>query len=507
MKGTTMQIATLPRPELIQMADALAREKDITKSDVLEAMEQGISKAGRSKYGPEYDIRTKIDPNTGAIKMARYLTVVEDVMDEFTQISLTEAHKKNSSLKIGDEIIDILPPMDFGRIAAQTAKQVITQKVREAERMRQYNDMKDKKGEIVNGTVKRVEGGNLILEIGRVEALLRRDELIPRETYRIGDRLRAYVLDVRPELKGPQVFLSRSHPQFLAKLFTAEVPEIYDGTIEIKSVSRDPGSRAKIAVWSKDNTLDARGACIGMRGVRVQAIVQELQGEKIDVIQWSSDPATFIVNALAPNEVLKIVIDEESKNVEIVLSDEQLSIAIGRRGQNIKLVSQLTGWHIDMMTEAQESEHRINETKERVELFMHALDVDDMMAHLLVQEGFSKVEDIAYIALEELASIEGFDEALAEELQNRAKAYLIVAQDNLEKKVQELKLKKDLQSFEGLTLEQLVKLGEKDIKSLDDLADLSGDELVEILGKTNITEDDANALIMKAREHWFANEK
>ncbi|MBR4931682.1 MAG: transcription termination/antitermination protein NusA, partial [Alphaproteobacteria bacterium] len=426
---------------------------------------------------------------------------------EFTQISLTDAHKKNRSLKIGDEIIDILPPMDFGRIAAQTAKQVITQKVREAERMRQYNDMKDKKGEIVNGTVKRVEGGNLILEIGRVEALLRRDELIPRETYRIGDRLRAYVLDVRPELKGPQVFLSRSHPQFLAKLFTAEVPEIYDGTIEIKSVSRDPGSRAKIAVWSKDNTLDARGACIGMRGVRVQAIVQELQGEKIDVIQWSSDPATFIVNALAPNEVLKIVIDEESKNVEIVLSDEQLSIAIGRRGQNIKLVSQLTGWHIDMMTEAQESEHRINETKERVELFMHALDVDDMMAHLLVQEGFSKVEDIAYIALEELASIEGFDEALAEELQNRAKAYLIVAQDNLEKKVQELKLKKDLQSFEGLTLEQLVKLGEKDIKSLDDLADLSGDELVEILGKANITEDDANALIMKAREHWFANEK
>ena len=397
--------------------------------------------------------------------------------------------------------------MDFGRIAAQTAKQVITQKVREAERMRQYNDMKDKKGEIVNGTVKRVEGGNLILEIGRVEALLRRDELIPRETYRIGDRLRAYVLDVRPELKGPQVFLSRSHPQFLAKLFTAEVPEIYDGTIEIKSVSRDPGSRAKIAVWSKDNTLDARGACIGMRGVRVQAIVQELQGEKIDVIQWSSDPATFIVNALAPNEVLKIVIDEESKNVEIVLSDEQLSIAIGRRGQNIKLVSQLTGWHIDMMTEAQESEHRINETKERVELFMQALDVDDMMAHLLVQEGFSKVEDIAYIALEELASIEGFDEALAEELQNRAKAYLIVAQDNLEKKVQELKLKKDLQSFEGLTLEQLVKLGEKDIKSLDDLADLSGDELVEILGETNITEEDANALIMNAREHWFANEK
>ncbi len=502
-----MQIATLPRPELIQMADALAREKDITKADVLEAMEQGISKAGRSKYGPEYDIRTKIDPNTGAIKMARYLTVVENVEDEFTQISVSDAHRKDKSLKIGDEIVDMLPPMDFGRIAAQTAKQVITQKVREAERMRQYNEMKDKKGEIVNGIVKRVEGGNLILEIGRVEALLRRDELIPREMYRIGDRLRAYVLDVRPEIKGPQVFLSRSHPQFLAKLFVAEVPEIYDGTIEIKAVSRDPGSRAKIAVWSKDNTLDARGACIGMRGVRVQAIVQELQGEKIDVVQWSSEPATFIVNALAPNEVLKIVIDEESRNVEVVLSEEQLSLAIGRRGQNIKLVSQLTGWHIDMMNEAQESEHRINETKERVELFMRALDVDDMMAHLLIQEGFSKVEDIAYIALDELAGIEGFDEAIAEELQNRAKAHLIVKQDTMEKQVKELNISSELENFDGLTLEMLVKLGEKDIKTLDDLADLAGDELVEIVGQDLLNEDDANALIMKAREHWFANEK
>ncbi len=502
-----MQIATLPRPELIQMADALAREKDITKADVLNAMEQGISKAGRSKYGPEYDIRTQIDPNTGAIKMARYLTVVDEVEDEFTQISLAEAQKKDKSLKVGDEIIDMLPPMDFGRIAAQTAKQVITQKVREAERMRQYNEMKDKKGEIVNGIVKRVEGGNLILEIGRVEALLRRDELIPREMYRIGDRLRAYVLDVRPEIKGPQVFLSRSHPQFLAKLFMAEVPEIYDGTIEVKSVARDPGSRAKVAVWSKDNTLDARGACIGMRGMRVQAIVQELQGEKIDVVQWSADPATFIVNALAPNKVLKIVIDEESRNVEIVLSEEELSLAIGRRGQNIKLVSQLTGWHIDMMTEAQESEHRMNETKERVDLFMKALDVDDMMAHLLVQEGFSKVEDIAYVPLEELAGIEGFDEALAEELQNRAKAHLIMKQDTMEKKVKELHVSSDLESFEGLTLEMLVKLGENGVKTLDDLADLAGDELVEIVGADMLNEEEANAIIMKAREHWFAEKK
>ena len=498
-----MQIATLPRPELIQMADLLAREKNISKKDVLESMEQGISKAGRSKYGPEYDIRTKIDPQTGAIEMARYITVVEVVEDEFTQISLADAQKKDASLKLGDEIVDPLPPMDFGRIAAQTAKQVITQKVREAERMCQYNEMKSRKGEIVSGIVKRVEGGNLVVEVAHVEALLRRDELIPRETYRVGDRLRAYVLDVRAEVKGPQVFLSRSHPQFLAKLFAAEVPEIYDGTIEVKSVSRDPGSRAKIAVWSKDNTLDARGACIGMRGVRVQAIVQELQGEKIDVVQWSSDPATFIVNALAPSEVLKIVIDEESKNVEVVLSEEQLSLAIGRRGQNIRLISQLTGWHIDMMNEAQESEHRINETKERVELFMQALDIDDMMAHLLIQEGFSKVEDIAFISMSELADIEGFDEALAEELQNRAKAYLIMKQDSMEKQLEELNLDSSLKDFEGLSLDMLVKLGENNVKTLDDLADLAADELIDILGKGSITEADANALIMKAREHWF----
>ncbi len=498
-----MQVATFPRPELIQMADTLAREKGITKEAVLEAMEQGISKAGRSKYGPEYDIRTQIDPKTGAITMARYITVVDEVEDEFTQMTLEDARKKDKTLKVGDEIVDPLPPMDFGRIAAGTAKQVIMQKVRDAERFQQYNEMKDKKGEIVNGTVKRVEAGNLVVELaGRVEAMLRRDELIPRENYRVGDRIRALILDVRSEIKGPQVFLSRSHPDFLAKLFVAEVPEIYDGLIEIKSVARDPGSRAKIAVWSKDSSVDARGACIGMRGIRVQAVVTELQGEKIDVVNWSSDPATFIVNALAPNEVLKIVIDEEAGNVEVVLSEEQLSLAIGRRGQNIRLVSQLTGWHIDMMNEAQESEHRIAETKERVDLFMRALDVDDMMAHILIQEGFAKVEDIAFIALEELTGIEGFDEDLATELQNRAKAYLIAEQERQTSKVQELAIADDLKNFDGLTLDMVVKLGEAGIKTLDDLADLAGDELQEIVGDA-LSETDANAIIMKAREHWF----
>ena len=502
-----MQVSTLPRPELIQMADILAREKNIDKSAVLDAMEQGISKAGRSKYGPEYDIRTKIDPNTGAIQMARYLTIVEVVEDEFTQISLADAQKKDPSLKVGDEIVDLLPPMDFGRIAAQTAKQVITQKVRDAERMCQYNEMKDKKGQIVNGIVKRVENGNLIVEVGHVETLLRRDELIPRESYRVGDRIRALVLDVRAEQRGPQVFLTRSHPQFLAALFTAEVPEIYDGTIEIKGVARDPGSRAKIAVYSKDSTIDARGACIGMRGIRVQAVVTELQGEKVDVVLWSPDPATFIVNALAPNEVLKIVIDEQAGNVEVVLNEEQLSLAIGRRGQNIKLISQLTGWHIDMMTEAQEAEHREAETKERVDLFMKALDIDDMMARILIQEGFAKVEDIAYIALDELTNIEGFDEDLAQELQNRAKAYLVARQDTLSKQIEEQQVSEDLKKMEGLTLDMVAALGNAGIKTLDDFADLASDELIEIVGEKNMDVDTANALIMKAREHWFEEGK
>ena len=500
-----MQTSTLPRPELIQMADLLAHEKGLNKNAILTAREEGISKAGRSKYGPEYDIRTHIDPNDGSIEMKRVLTIVETVEDEFKQISLAEARKNDKFAKVGDLVSDPLPPMDFGRIAAQTAKQVIMQKVREAERNQQYEEMVDKKGQIVHGTVKRVEAGNLIVEVGHTEAMLRRDELIPREIYRVGDRIRALVLDVRREIKGPQIFLTRSHPDFLAALFKAEVPEVYDGQIEIKAVARDPGSRSKIAVYASDNTIDARGACIGMRGVRVQAVCAELQGEKIDVITWSPDPATFIINALAPNEVLKIVIDEEAKNVEVVMNEEQLSLAIGRRGQNIRLVSQLTGWHIDMMTEAQEAEHRQNETQERVNLFMSALDIDDMMAHLLIQEGFSSVEDIAYIALDELLSIQGFDEALATELQNRAKAYLIAKENEINAKLKELKLAKDLTSFEGLNNEMLVKLGEKGVKTLDDFADLASDELLEIVGDA-LTEKQANELIMKAREHWFVQE-
>ena len=490
-------------PELLQIADAVAREKGIFADDVLGAMEFAISRAGRTKYGSEYDIRAHIDRKTGEIKIARYIEVVNEVENEPTQILLADARKKQKDIQVGEFLIDELPPMDFGRIAAQTAKQVIVQKVKDAERAHQFEEFKEKKGEIIHGTVKRIELGNVIVDLGRAEAMLRRDELIPNETYHVGDRIRAYVLDVRQEVRGPQIFLSRSHPQFLAKLFASEVPEVYDGIIEIKSVARDPGSRAKVAVYSKDSSVDPRGACIGVRGVRIQAIVTELQGEKIDVVHWSSDAATFIINALAPAEVVKIFFEEESKNVEVVVPEEQLSQAIGRRGQNVRLTSLLTGFHIDVLTADQEAANRQAEEKERLELFTSALDADEMIAHLLIQEGFTQIEELADAELSELASIEGFDESIATELQSRAVSYLSERQNVLLKKKEKLGLSEDLCAFEGLDLEKLVKLGEKGVKTLDDFADLSSDELIEILGKENLKEDVANQMIMKAREHWF----
>ena len=347
----TMQTSvTYARPELLQVADTVARDKGIDRDEVLQAMEQAIQKAGRSKYGQEYDIRAEIDRKNGEIRLMRFREVKDPVENEATQIPLGEAKRLNPEAEVGDFITDPLPPIDFGRIAAQTAKQVIVQKVRDAERQRQYSEYKDRVGEIVNGLVKRVEFGNVIVDLGRAEAILRRDELLPRESFRQGERVRAYIYDVRQEVRGPQIFLSRTHPQFMAKLFAQEVPEIYDGIIEIKSVARDPGSRAKIAVISNDSGIDPVGACVGMRGSRVQAVVAELQGEKIDIIPWSQDPATFVVNALAPAEVAKVVMDEEQRRIEVVVPDEQLSLAIGRRGQNVRLASQLTGWDIDILT-------------------------------------------------------------------------------------------------------------------------------------------------------------
>jgi N utilization substance protein A len=499
---------TFARPELLQVADTVARDKGIDRDEVLEAMEQAVQKAGRSKYGQEYDIRAEIDRRNGEIRLLRFREVVETIENEATQIALEAAQRLNPEAEIGDFITDPLPPIDFGRIAAQTAKQVIVQKVRDAERQRQFKEFKDRIGEIVNGLVKRVEFGNVVVDLGRAEAMVRRDELLPRESFRQGERVRAYIYDVRQEARGPQIFLSRTHPQYMAKLFVQEVPEIYDGIIEIKAVARDPGSRAKIAVISRDSGIDPVGACVGMRGSRVQAVVGELQGEKIDIIPWSSDPATFVVNALAPAEVTKVVMDEEQRRIEVVVPDDQLSLAIGRRGQNVRLASQLTGWDIDILTEAEESERRTEEFRSRSQLFIDALDIDDVIAHLLVTEGFGSLEEVAFVPVEDLAEIEGFDVDVAGELQERARNALERRDREYESRSRELGIEDDLVALEGLTPGMLVTLAENGIKTLDDFAGLAGDELMEMLaasdkGGVKLELDDSNALIMAARAHWF----
>ena len=497
----------IARPELLLVADAVAREKNIEREEVLEAMEQAIQKAGRAKYGHEKDIRATIDRKTGDVRLSRWTEAVEVVENEETQIPFLIAKKFKPDIEIGGHLVDPLPPIDFGRIAAQTAKQVIVQRVREYERKKQYEEFKDRVGEIINGTVKRTEYGNMMVELGRAEALLRRDELIPRESFRNGDRVRAYIYDVRDEPRGPQIFLSRTHPGFLAKLFAQEVPEIYDGIIEIKAVSRDPGSRAKMAVISRDSSIDPVGACVGMRGSRVQAVVAELQGEKIDIIPWSPQAATFVVNALAPAEVTKVVLDEEAGRVEVVVPDDQLSLAIGRRGQNVRLASQLTRWDIDILTEAEESERRQEEFRRRSGLFVEALDVDDVIAALLVTEGFNTIEELAYTPVEELGEIEGFDEDVGAELIRRAEAFISKRDTALEEKRVELGVGDDIAGIETLTPPMLVALGEKGVKTLDDLADLASDELIEIVGAEAMDEATANEVIMAARAHWFAGEE
>ena len=502
-----METATQPKLELIQVADVVAREKGIEREEVLEAMEQAIQKAGRSKYGHEHDIRAAIDRSNGEIRLTRCTEVVEEVEEEVRQITLGEAQKRDPALALGDFIVEPLPPIDFGRIAAQTAKQVIVQEVRRAERARQFEEYKDRVSETVNGIVKRVEFGNVTVDLGRAEGILRRDELLPRESFRNGDRVRAYIHDVREEQRGPQIFLSRTHPQFMSALFQQEVPEIYDGIIEIKSVARDPGSRAKIAVISYDSSIDPVGACVGMRGSRVQAVVGELQGEKIDIIPWSPDPATFVVNALAPAEVAKVVLDEEAGRIEVVVPDEQLSLAIGRRGQNVRLASMLSGWDIDILTEAEESERRQEEFRSRSQLFIDALDIDDVMAHLLVAEGFRSVEEIAHTQMEDLTDIQGFDEDIASELQTRANLFMEAERERLDGRRAELGIADDLVAFEGLSLAQVVTLGEAEIKTLDDFADLASDEVREILGEGAFDSEQADALIMAARAHWFDDEE
>ncbi len=494
--------------DLLDVAKNIAKEKGIEAEEVLGAMENAIAKAGRTKYGQEFDIRAHVDRDTGKIGLFRYLEVVESIESEpdeekVNKIDLKDAHIKDKELKIGDFLIDQLPQIDFGRIAVQTAKQVIVQKVKEAERSMQYSQFKDKVGEIVNGIVKRVEYGNVVVDLGRAEALLKREELLNRETFRRSDRVRAYIMDVREELKGPQIFLSRAHNQFLVKLFTQEVPEIYDGIIEVKSVARDPGSRAKIAVFSKEKSIDPVGACVGMRGSRVQAVVNELQGEKIDIVLWSEDIATFVVNALGPAEVDKVIIEEELNKIDIIVPDEQLSLAIGRRGQNVRLASSVTGWDIDILTISQESDRRNEELKRISQIFISGLDVDEVIAHLLVTEGFSSVEDVSMVTSEELSSIEGFDENLANELKERAKVFLKKTEEEDLQKIKSMGIEDYLIKETPFNPKQLKTLVEKDVKTRNDLADLSSDELIEIIGSNSLEQKKADEIIIDARKHWF----
>jgi N utilization substance protein A len=505
------------KAELIAIADAVAREKSIDRMIVIEAMEEAIQRAARARYGAENDIRAKIDPRGGDLRLWRVLEVVEEPEDYFKQISLVDAREKEKDAALGDFIVDPLPPIEFGRIAAQAAKQVIVTKVRDAERERQYDEYKDRQGEIITGLVKRVEFGHIVVDLGRAEGVIRRDQQIPREVMRPGDRVRSLITLVRRENRGPQIFLSRAHPDFMKKLFAQEVPEIYDGVIEIKACARDPGSRAKIGVLSHDSSIDPVGACVGMRGSRVQAVVQELAGEKIDIIPWSPETATFVVNALQPAQVSKVVIDEEDTRIEVVVPDDQLSLAIGRRGQNVRLAGQLTGHQIDIMTEAAESEKRQKEFVERSQLFETELELDETLAQLLVAEGFTSLEEVAYVETEELASIEGLDEDVAAELQSRAVEALERREAGYRDARRALGVEDALAEIPGLTEEMLVRLGSKGIRTLDDLADLSTDELIGkgdkrreipagVLASFGISQDDGNAIIMAARQHWFADE-
>ncbi|RXR30493.1 transcription termination factor NusA [Sphingobium fluviale] len=513
------------KAELIAIANSVASEKMIDKAIVIEAMEDAIQRAARARYGAENDIRAKLDPDTGDLRLWRVVEVVEVVEDYFKQVDLKQGQKLQPGAALGDFIVDPLPPIDLGRIDAQSAKQVIFQKVRDAERERQFEEFKDRVGEIITGVVKSVEFGHVVVNLGRAEGVIRRDQQIPREVVRVGDRVRSVVLNVRRENRGPQIFLSRAHPEFMKKLFAQEVPEIYDGIITIMAAARDPGSRAKIGVISRDGSIDPVGACVGMKGSRVQAVVQEMQGEKIDIIPWSEDTATFVVNALQPATVSRVVIDEDEGRIEVVVPDDQLSLAIGRRGQNVRLASQLTGKAIDIMTEADASEKRQKEFVERSELFQNELDVDETLSQLLVAEGFGELEEVAYVGVEELAAIEGFDEELAEELQNRAQEALERREAAAREERRALGVEDALAEMPHLTEAMLVTLGKAGIRTLDDLADLATDELIAkkrqndrrknreavedkggVLAAYGLSEEQGNEIIMAARAHWFEDE-
>jgi len=520
--------------EMLQVADAVAREKSIDKEHVLEAMEQAIQMGARRKYGMGLNISAHIDRVDGNITIKQLWEVVNQVMEPVSeeevrnahrelrdpemrpalgedgkpvkrngiQILLDEAQKINPELKLGEFVSEDVPPFDFGRIAAQAAKQVIFQKVRDAERVKEFDEYKDRKGETISGIVKRVDHNGVLVDLGRAEAIMPRNEIIPRETYRQGDRVRAYIYDVRREVRGPQIFLSRTHPQFMVALFEQEVPEIASSMIEVMGAARDPGFRGKIAVKSADRNVDPVGACVGIRGVRVQAVVNELQGERIDIVQWDADPARYLISALAPAEVTKVILDETENRMEVVVPEDKLSLAIGRRGQNVRLASILTGWDIDVMTEEEESERRNDEFNTVTQLFITALDVDDTLARLLIVEGFTSPEDLLRVSAAEIGGIEGLDEDIAAELQRRAGVYI----EGLAAEVADLGVEDELRTLEGMRTDLLVILAKGDVKTRDDLGELATDELQEMLPKGMLTKVQAEKLIMAARQHWFADE-
>ena len=495
--------------EIVQIAEQLARERGIKREVVIEAMETAIQTASRKKYGAHKNIQVKFEYKTGEFIIDQLREVVASDEDELyegedTHVLLDMARRLNPAAQLGDLIAERLPPIEFGRIAAQTAKQVIVQKVREAERNSVYMEYFDRQGQLINGLVKRVERNNVHVDLGRAAAFLPHEQQLPREHYRPGDRIRAYIYEVRDSPRGPQVILSRTDPRMVPRLFEMEVPEIYDGIVEIKAVARDPGFRSKIAVHSNDSHVDPVGACVGVRGSRVQGVVTELQGERIDIIEWSEDPAVFVCNALAPAEVAKVVVDEEDRAIKVIVGGDQLSLAIGRRGQNVRLASELTGWRIDIVTEQADQAVREEEFEEQTKHFIHALDIDQDVAIALVQEGFSALEEIAYVPLEELAGIEGFDEEVAQELRNRAREHLMASALEEESSEAEVSIDPLLAKLPGLSAEMAQKLAEQEIVSLDDLADLATDELLELLGDA-LTSESAGTLILAARSAagWF----
>lgn len=502
-----MSFESMPRQDLLLAIDSLAQEKQIDREIVIESLEAAIAKIAKHKYGEDFNITAEIDRKNGAIHVKRLFDVIESpesVGEDYnpsTMLTVAAAKKYAKKPSVGDVVEDPLPEPEFGRMAFQTAKQIMTARVRDAEKGRQFEEFKDNIGDIVSGVVKRIEFGNVFVDInGKAEGYIKGTELIPGERLAVGDRVRALIMDVARSNSGPQIFLTRTHPMFMEKLFVQEVPEIYEGLIKIKSVSRAPGSHAKIAVETSDPSIDAVGMTVGIKGTRIQPVINECHGEKIDVILYSEDPAVFIVNAMQPAKVAKIIVDEDTHTAAVVVNEDQQSLAIGRRGQNVRLASQLTGWNIDVMNEAEEQERRAREFKEKTELFISALDVDEMIAHLLITEGFRTVEEVAFVAASELESIEGFTPELAAELQKRAKDYLAKIEQDYIDNGHKLGMSDDLLKFDFIKRPIIMKLGENGIKSVADLADLAADELVEILGEDTMSERLAGRVIMKARE-------